>query len=65
MRLPPKSPPRARRLPHLARMEDFQQRRVHKQGFRLAHQLLREDLPPQRLHSKRLSFLTRRLNEEG
>jgi hypothetical protein len=28
-------------------MEDFQQARVHKQGFRLALQL-REDLPPQR-----------------
>ena len=28
-------------------MEDFQKRRVHKQGFRLAYQL-GEDLPPQR-----------------
>ncbi len=45
-------------------MEDFQQRRVHEQGLWLAYQL-GEDLPPQGLHSKRLSFLTRRLNEEG
>src|SRR5829696_2483201 len=53
-----------RRLPDLARMENFEQGRVYEQGFRIAHQL-GEDLAAQGLHSKRLSFLTRRCNEEG
>src|SRR5829696_2344224 len=44
----PRGSHKARRLPNLTRMEDFEQRRVHKQGFRLAHQL-GEDLPPQGL----------------
>jgi hypothetical protein len=39
--------PPACRLRNLARMEHFQECRVHKQGFRIAYQL-GEDLPPQR-----------------
>ena len=43
----PRGSRKARRLRNLPRMENFQERRVYKQGFRLAYQL-REDLPPQR-----------------
>src|SRR3712207_5097017 len=40
----PRSSRKAGRLPNLARMQNFQQRRVYEQGFRLAYQL-GEDLP--------------------
>jgi hypothetical protein len=64
MRLPPKSLPRAGRLRNLARMEDFQQRRVYEQGLRLAHQNSGR-ISRRRGSKKLLSFLTRRLKEEG
>src|SRR5918994_75876 len=44
----PRRSRKARALSNLARMDNFQQRRVHKQGLRLAYQP-GEDLPPQRL----------------
>jgi hypothetical protein len=60
----PRSSRKASRLPNLARMQNFQQRRVYEQGFRLAYQNSGR-ISRRRGSIKRLSFLTRRLKEEG
>src|SRR5215207_690704 len=44
----PRGSRKARRLPDLTRMENFEQRRINEQGLRLTYEL-GEDLPPQRL----------------
>jgi len=55
---------KTRGLSDLPGVQRGKQSGVDEQGLRIAYQL-GNDLPPQRLHSKRLSFLTRRCNEEG
>ncbi len=54
----------ARRLPDLARVQHLQQRRIDDQGLRFADEFSGR-IALRRGSRKRLSFLTRRLNEEG